>query len=73
MGIFSYIVDCGSGIVRNAVHASKKFGLKALLPKNLKTLFLTHLHSDHTFGYHDLILTPWVAGRSKSLKVFGPK
>ena len=34
--------------------------------------FLTHLHSDHTAGYPDLLLTPWVFGR-KQLDVYGPE
>jgi len=72
-GNFSYIVDCGPGIVRDAVHTSKKFGLKGLLPKNLRTQILTHLYGDHTVGNSDLILTTWVVRRNKSLKVIGPK
>jgi len=35
-------------------------------------LFITHLHSDHTLGYPDLILTPW-DHRVKPLEVYGPK
>jgi ribonuclease BN (tRNA processing enzyme) len=31
------------------------------------------MHSDHTIGYPDLILTPWVMGRSDPLTVYGPK
>jgi ribonuclease BN (tRNA processing enzyme) len=34
--------------------------------------FITHLHSDHTLGYPDLILTTWVVGRQKPLEVYGP-
>ena len=67
-----YLVDCGSGVVRRAVAAFKK-GIKALEVKNLDKLFVTHLHSDHTAGYADLILTPWILGREKPLRVFGPK
>ena len=33
---------------------------------------LTHLHSDHTAGYPDLILTGWTAGRRTPLEVYGP-
>src|SRR6201981_3880226 len=33
---------------------------------------LTHLHSDHTAGYPDLILTGWTAGRHTPLEVYGP-
>ena len=71
----SYIVDFGPGIVRQAAALSSNRGgpFESLNPKNLKVAFLTHLHSDHTTGYPDLILTPWVLERSDPLKVFGPK
>ena len=75
VGDTSYIVDFGPGVVRRAASLSKNRGdsFEALNPENLKIAFLTHLHSDHTAGYADLILTPWVLGRSEPLKVFGPK
>src|ERR1043165_690458 len=50
----AYIFDCGSGIVRRAAAAAAKHGLDALLPANIRYLFVTHLHSDHTAGYPDL-------------------
>ena len=34
---------------------------------------MTHLHSDHTVGYPDLIFTPWVVGRKMPLEVYGPQ
>lgn len=39
----------------------------------LTVAFCTHLHSDHTAGYSDLIFTPWVLERNEPLRVFGPK
>ena len=75
VGDRAYIVDFGPGIVRQAAALSTNHGgpFESLNPKNLKVVFLTHLHSDHTTGYPDLILTPWVLERSDPLKVFGPK
>lgn len=35
-------------------------------------LFVTHLHSDHTVGYPDVLLTPPNAGRHLPLEVWGP-
>lgn len=66
-----YLVDCGPGVVRRAAaaHAS---GVAALEVTNLRRLFVTHLHSDHTVGLADLILTPWVLGRDEPLAVYGP-
>src|SRR5262245_45560526 len=54
----SYLVDCGPGIVRRASAATRE-GVTGLVMQNLTTLFITHLHSDHTLGYPDLIFTPW--------------
>ena len=68
----SYLVDCGPGIVRRAAAAARQ-GVPGLEMKNLTTLFITHLHSDHTLGYPDLIFTPWVLGRTEHLSVFGPR
>jgi len=60
-----YVVDFGPGVVRRAAGAG-------LDPKRLTRAFLTHLHSDHTAGYPDLILTPWVLEREEPLEVYGP-
>ncbi len=68
-----YLVDAGPGVVRRAREASDRTQIAALRPAALNYLFLTHLHSDHTLGYPDLIFTPAVIGRGKPLTVFGPK
>lgn len=68
----SYVVDCGPGVVRKAYAASQK-GIKALTPPKLLHLFITHLHSDHTTGYPDFMLSPVPIGRNAPLEVFGPK
>jgi ribonuclease BN (tRNA processing enzyme) len=67
-----YLVDFGAGIVRRAKSAVVDKGIAALDPVNLRVAFVTHLHSDHTVGYPDLILTPWVIGRRVPLEVYGP-
>jgi ribonuclease BN (tRNA processing enzyme) len=70
-----YIVDFGPGLIRKAAALSPTYGgkLKGLEVKNIQRAFLTHLHSDHTTGYPDLILTPWVIGRNEPLEVYGPE
>jgi ribonuclease BN (tRNA processing enzyme) len=70
-----YIVDFGPGLIRKAAAMSESFGgnIKGLEIKNIKRAFLTHLHSDHTTGYPDLILTPWTRGRNEPLEVYGPE
>ena len=67
-----YLIDFGPGVVRRAAAAFQQ-GVKGLEVKNLNRAFVTHLHSDHTAGYPDLILTPWVLERREPLEVFGPK
>src|SRR6202049_3015989 len=62
----------GPGIVRRAKAAVLDRHITALEPANLKVAFVTHLHSDHTAGYPDLILTGWTAGRRTPLEVYGP-
>ncbi len=68
----AYLIDAGPGVVRRAAAASIVSGLAALYPTNVRVAFFTHLHSDHTLGYPDLILSPWVLGRSEPLRVYGP-
>ncbi|MFH2009191.1 MAG: MBL fold metallo-hydrolase [bacterium] len=66
-----FLVDCGPGVVRRAAGAHRR-GVKALKSPMLGTVFLTHLHSDHTAGAPDLVLAPWVLGRKVPLQAFGP-
>lgn len=72
VGDRAYLVDFGPGVVRQASAAYFK-GSDALRPDLLTVAFCTHLHTDHTAGYADLIFTPWVLERSVPLKVFGPQ
>jgi ribonuclease BN (tRNA processing enzyme) len=67
-----YLVDFGTGLVRRAAAARNK-GVNALEPVNLKIGFITHLHADHTMGFADIILTPWIMGRKEPLEVYGPE
>ena len=69
----AYLVDVGAGVVRRAKAAALDKNIRALEPVSLRVVFVTHLHSDHTVGYPDLILTPWVIGRKIPLEVHGPK
>ena len=68
----AYLVDAGPGVVRQASKAARNTSITALYAPNLRIAFLTHLHSDHTTGYADLILAPWVLGRPERLQVYGP-
>ena len=68
----TYLIDAGPGVVRRATAGALVSGLAALQPQNLRVVFFTHLHSDHTIGYPDLILSPWVLGRPVPLQAYGP-
>ena len=69
----AYLVDFGPGVVRRANGAFLDRDIKALEPTKLRVAFVTHLHSDHTVGYADLIFTPWTIGRRFPLEIYGPK
>lgn len=61
-----YLVDFGAGIVRQVAAAG-------ISVSKITRAFLTHLHSDHTIGYPDIILTPGVIGRREPLEIYGPR
>ncbi len=71
----AYLVDFGPGVVRSAAALSPSWGgdIEALEVENLSYAFLTHIHSDHSAGLSDLVLSPWVLRRDERLKLFGPK
>jgi len=60
-----FLFDAGAGVMRQI----NKAGLPISGPE---ATFITHLHSDHTLGYPDLILTSWLMRRKKHLEVYGP-
>lgn len=68
----SYLVDAGPGIVRRATAAARRDSIPALRVANLRIVFLTHLHSDHTLGLPDLMLSPAVLHRQQPLVIYGP-
>jgi len=61
------LFDAGRGVLQ------RLFQLKTPL-KDLRSVFFTHLHSDHTVGLPDLWLTGWLDGRPEiPFKVYGPR
>jgi len=67
VGARTFLFDAGSGVMRQMVAAG--------LPVRgdvLTAVFLTHLHSDHTLGLPDVMLTTWVMGRQHPLPIYGP-
>lgn len=72
VGGAAYLVDAGPGVVRRAAAAAQK-GIPELRVRNLKTVFITHLHSDHTLGLPDVIFSPWVLRRTEPVEMYGPR
>ena len=60
-----FLFDAGAGVMRR-MNAAK------LSISGPEAVFITHLHSDHTLGYADLILTSWIMRRVSPLPVYGP-
>src|ERR1700716_3627879 len=69
----AYLIDFGPGVVRRASAAFLDKGIGALEPTKLRVAFVTHLHSDHTVGYQDLIFTAWTVCPRVPLEVYRPK
>ena len=61
-----YMIDAGYG-------ASYRL-LEAKVPlKNIKAIFITHLHSDHILDYPALLMNSWLSSLDHEIKVYGPK
>jgi len=75
----AYLFDAGAGVSRRAAAAGMR-GIKAFAPRTpngqanprYDRIFITHLHSDHTLGLADAILTPWIQGRTTPIDIYGP-
>lgn len=60
-----FLFDAGVGVMRQ-LNAAR-------LPiSGPEAVFITHLHSDHTLGYVDLVLTSWIMRRRFVMPVYGP-
>lgn len=65
IGEETILIDCGEGTTAQLMKAG-------IAPESIKSLILTHLHSDHTLGYGQFLLGGWGQGRSE-LTIIGPK
>ena len=59
------VVDCGLGVTRGLVDQGVQL-------RDLKTVFITHMHSDHYLEFGPLIHTAWTAGLKTPVNVYGP-
>jgi ribonuclease Z len=64
-----FLIDAGRGVTQRLWQHSLRIG-------EISTVFLTHLHSDHTVGLPDLWLSGWLqtrfGRRASPLRVLGP-
>ena len=60
-----YIFDLGNGSVNNLTQYQIPW-------PNVKTVLITHMHSDHIADLPDAHLQSWIQGRNEPLKVYGP-
>ncbi|MGB0387787.1 MAG: MBL fold metallo-hydrolase [Ardenticatenaceae bacterium] len=66
-----YMIDCGSGAHERLVQACAKYG-DGITVQDVRHLFLTHLHPDHTVDLPSMLIAPYVLGRNQPLKIYGP-
>jgi ribonuclease Z len=68
-----YLFDAGVGVVRRWSAAIDK-AFPGRRVGDLRTAFVTHLHSDHTLGLAELIFTTWtLSERGRRLDLYGPR
>jgi ribonuclease BN (tRNA processing enzyme) len=61
----SYVVDCGNGVARQMVLAKLKLA-------SIRSVFLTHQHSDHNADYGNLLLLAWATDLARRVDSYGP-
>lgn len=60
------IVDCGLGVSRGLIDQGMQL-------RDLDTIFITHMHSDHYLELGPLIHTAWTAGLKTKVTIFAPE
>jgi ribonuclease BN (tRNA processing enzyme) len=60
----AWLLDCGDGAAWQLLRAG-------IAPRSVERLVFSHLHTDHTFGYAQFVLSGRLLGRT-SLQVWGP-
>jgi ribonuclease BN (tRNA processing enzyme) len=61
----SYVVDCGYGVTRQLVKAGMQV-------HDVRTILITHNHSDHMLELGPLIYSAWAGGLREPIDVWGP-
>jgi ribonuclease BN (tRNA processing enzyme) len=61
----AYLIDCGNGVGRQMVKANITFS-------SLRTIFITHQHSDHNADYGNVLLLGWETNLHTRVDTYGP-
>lgn len=61
-----WLFDCGEG----TQHQLQKSDIKS---SQIRRIFVTHMHGDHTFGLMGLIASCGLAGTGQPIDIYGPK
>jgi Metallo-beta-lactamase superfamily len=66
---FSYLIDAGEGLQRQFTFSRINF-------RDVRKIFITHMHGDHVFGLPGLLLNMQVAGlnanKQRAVEIYGP-
>jgi ribonuclease BN (tRNA processing enzyme) len=60
-----YVIDCGYGVTRQLIQAG-------IPPQQVRTILITHHHSDHNLELGPLLYNIWVSGLREPIHVWGP-
>ncbi len=60
-----YLIDCGEGTQHQLLHTRHSL-------QQLRAIFITHVHGDHTYGLPGLLASASMAGRTESLPIIAP-
>jgi ribonuclease Z len=61
-----YLIDCGEGTQHRLLHTP-------LSVMQLRAIFITHVHGDHTFGLPGLLTSASMLGRTEPLHLVAPR
>jgi ribonuclease BN (tRNA processing enzyme) len=61
----AYVIDCGDGVAR-------QLAMAGVALNTLRSIFITHHHSDHNADYGNLILLAWTVGLRTRVDTWGP-